>query len=612
MNRHFFFVLGCCLCILKTSSNVSDHTFLDYPFRKDARTGEIVKPGAASISYYSNDNKRKARNLSLYELSDTLYKVAADRNLKIISQKHGPVSSEFDLETGNKGRFTVNVNSFNDEFEFSVSDKDTEAHRKLSVPNRSYMTNEFSTFIRSTVNSLDKRERRLTNGGSNKLEEFCQMLLDVLDAKEKIKGVLTKTSGSDIPCDVYLEKVHLFSVLVKEQAAESSIIITNTPAGDKFADFDMNHFEFRHTLNPNTDPTQLKTYFEHISDDIVEKINHIAAPSENTKLIYNECVNALGEKYNLVQSDMTGAEVDGYISFDINSKENIDFKLAEIQIYPIKHNEVYGLSLCKANKTIDVNFTRNNLVPSVQKALAELVPLINEKMDAHYNFENILNTVKESMRVHNCELKDVQQTGNSDTGSSLVFNSGKLETHDAPSAICVIKPSIIELSLFSYGYLQYLHLTIDNELLRDEFMISVNENFEATLKETFDQVIEVIKGVRENKEKSAETTTIDFESLCEMIKEKMAKYECQLTNEFFECDTKEQGKDIPVLMMNKVAIGRPNESYRVVFLTSRPGASVKKLKTNVKEINIPKEWNSSMIEDLKFDLEEHFENNTGV
>ena len=61
--------------------------------------------------------------------------------------------------------------------------------------------------------------------------------------------------------------------------------------------------------------------------------------------------------------------------------------------------------------------------------------------------------------------------------------------------------------------------------------------------------------------------------------------------------------------MNRMVIDQPNESYSVVFLTSRPDSPVNKRKMNVKEANIPEELNSDMIQDLKADLDNHYKAN---
>lgn len=588
--------------ILASASAISAPTprqLLDYPFIKDANTGEIVKPNPVVIQSYAPNDKRKARDLSLFDISNAVYKVASDRNLKIASQKHGPASSEYNLESEHKGQYQINVDSFNNQFEFTVTDTSTGLDRKSKVPNRSYMTNEFSTFVTSAIDSFEKRERRLRGSSDKRTYDICQTLVDALSDNNEFSNRLTTKSGTNSPCDVYIDNILVFHVDIVKKGVDSFLVISNAPTDVKFTDFDLNHFEFRHSLLATDTSETLKDYLNSISITIGEKVTHIANPSENIKLIYNICLEGLGKDFNLIAVDELGLKNDSYVTFDIHTKDTADAKIAEIQIYPIKRGSIYGLSVIKANEAIDMTFVPKNLESSVASSIKEIINLLKNDQSSLYDLDVITVLVQNNLGSNNCILinKDDHLKSSS---------SGFFELDDAQAKSCEAKSSVLKLSLFAYGYMQYLHIAVDNDLLRDEFMIAINSKFHETLNSTLVNIINVIKEVRQNKEKALEIRTIDFEAICEDIKAKLGQYTCENKNDIFECVEPSENGAMPVLMIYKTSPGLLNEYYRVTFLTKRVVEVKSKLRAHVKEVSIPKTNNSDIVEGFMMELERYF------
>lgn len=604
MIRNRLLSLLFCLTLVHAELSSSDDRVPGYPFDKDAETGRVLLQAPAPLTVFSESDRLKSRSLSLYELSNAMTKLAEDHGLKIVSQRHGPVSSEYNVQSATGDRYLVNVNGFKDQFEMVVSDQDTGVQRRSIVPNRSYMVNEFRTFVGRTISSLGKRDRKLYENADPRLESFCEGLVKVLESKRQFQQGFIREEDAD-RCSVKLNSLNVFEVHVKRGSQKTELIISNLPYNGKFQHFASNHFEHRYGVKEEDTADQLKDYFERISGEVLEKIRQAFSDSDNVRTIYTMVVEKLMNLYALVDLEDNKATLGRYTTLQVGRKDSEKvFKIAEIKIYPSTPGVTYNIELLLLGQTIQFGIINTNLAASVTNTLSEILTSLDQAVLPYYSLQDIDRSVEELLKNRDCNKgKSIDNLG--------TFNVMSYELFDGDSPSCKLKGSILSFYIINPAMIESLHLTLNNDLLKDEFVIPLDQNFEVSLEAAVTSFINVVTDVTQARQNESEVKTVDFNSLCGYVSDKLAPNKCEAKDngQMFECSNEAAG-NTPVLMLYNAPAGSKLGYFKATFLSSNHDLLGSRTTTKPKETNIPMTENSDVVASFMADLDRFFQKQT--
>lgn len=551
-----------------------------------------------SSNYYNNVQPSHPKSLTLFDISNVVYKIAKERNLKVDSQKHNTKESDYQLTTSDDDKYSLKVSNLDNQFEYTVSDGNGNEISKFKTSDKSYMTNEASVFLSEALSNDRSKVRKLLSADI-KASEVSQMLVDYLNNQNQLSGSLRVEKDGSIN-KVMMNIKHIFSVFIKSSENSNDLIISNTPTDLEFKDFKSNHFELRRSIELDETESSLQKYIEHISEDILKKIRLTISPTNFVKDIITNLEKDLSKEYELIATDVYGLTSDGYVTFDIFAKPDKNKKIGEIQVYPLEKEAIYGVSILKSEQVIEFKLPATELESSLPKIIAEIYETLKDETNFVYNIDNVHDAIKQNFLENNCSLLAV---GNFDKKMRV----GNYELDDDKEGKCDAKMSVFRFGLFSYGFIQYLHLSFENDLIMEEFMIAVNNNFTKTLTNSIKKFISDVKTVRERGDVTDGPGEYSFESLTTKINELLSgSVVCKTADGIFTCSKPiSEDKIVDVISVRTFVDSKSSRKgtyYKITFNALNPNFGQTAVNVNIKEVNIPEKDNATAVEGLLADI----------
>lgn len=581
---------------IKNSRKLFDNSIKLSNIRQDNNNSDDIVVG-----YYSEKPLENPKNLDLFDISNVVYKVAAERNLKILAQKHDTDYSEYNIKANDENKYDIKVNNLGDNIDFNIFKSKGNLINGLKISDKKYMTGELSSFLKNYLPFGNKTERKLTSK-QEKLREVSEGLVNYLNSMNRLNENLSINNDVE-RAQIFLNEKNVFTILIKGDNDDLELIITNKPNEIEFQDFKINHFEFRRSISLDEEKDNLMAYYKEISDDIIGKISLKNGSSNFVKQIYTKIVIGLDSIFTLIITDKNGLEIDGYITFDIFEKDNSKNKLGEIQIYPIEKESIYGLSLNRSEQTIEFHLPVSELEKSLPNLISTLTDILINKTHKVYDFEAIKDILKSKLAEINCILT-ISESEKEANISNETFKTGYYQLEDADSSKCEAKGSIFKYELFSYGFLQYFHISIENDLLMDEFMIAVNDKFSDTLNKSLNRFITDIMIAKAAKNQDNVPDTFSYDDISKQIIAKIKPVgSCKIVNNVLICNKIIREMPIEILSMKIFEDNGKNKYYRVSLSMKNSKIEHREMKEDVKEINIPEHDNSAAVQSLISDIE---------
>lgn len=606
MKVYLLILIGHLIPFIFASAPRNSRKLFNLAQEDDLETAEIFKSDPIIRSYYSDAKSTASRNLSLFDISNVVYKVAADRNLKITSQQHKSDGSEYGLHSEVPSDYTLKINNIGDQFEYNFFNDKGKMINTLKTSNKNYMTNEFAVFLNKSIDGVGMTGRKLINV-PEKLKNVSDKFVDYLNTLKKVDGILKAETGESTSV-VSFNDITLFTVTITGLEDNLRLVISNTPSSGEFKDFRLNHFEYIRNISLDEDETSLQHYFESIRDNIIGKIIQVVKPTNYIRQIYNRIVRDLDPVLSLHATDWYGLDHDEYVIFDVFRQNDNKKKIADVQIYPIETQAVYGLSINKAEETVVFTLPVQGFSKFLTTLKIEIEEILNEDQIKLYDFDGVKTALNDSLLSFQCIMNKVDVFDNeskiiTNNANDDKFHIGFYEFDDSTNGQCEAKTSIFRFELLSYGFVQYLHISLDNELLTDEFMIAVNGNFITTLNRSLAKFFRDIKTVRENRDKENQPQVYTFDELVDLVQKTLQPFcTCQIKFNNLDCSRDTSGKNVPVLTVVNIDKGDNYKFFRVTFINDNPNVKDQMLNAEVKEVNIPVVDNAAAVDTLIDDI----------
>lgn len=538
--------------------------------------------------------------LSLFDLSNRFRDIVDEKGLKIVQQQDKPRQTEILFRTGCDRTLRLRIDQNDSDFTANLQEEDEKEIGSLTIANRQYHVQEFSDFITNQLNSLTPPDRKTVLEDSTGLTDFTNNILKKLDPNNELNIQWIVDPIADNLITVKLDELtKVFGVKLLDEDGVKLLVISNVPNEEDFQHFDSSHFEFRRQIIQSDTEETLDQYLDTIVTLLWEKIEFMVTTDTHMEQIYT-LLKAHLESFDLRplnEEALAGNEP--FTIYVYEDAEN-DNKLAEIQITPLNET-IYRLAVNRPEQDFNAYLIAGQFPDLMESISDELNRVLHEAINSNYTFSNLIEQFKALLKDHSCG----DMTVISEDDKYNVFEYDFSENED-----CSLKSSQLRGELFSYGYLQYFHITIENSLLLEEFMVSVNQSFGKNLKGLLVELLAEIYEIESHQEDEAQT--IDFKEIKERLIELASdEFKCVDTGDSAECH-KKSDTDKKDLVIIKKFIDENGEEFTKIILMNE----LKDDRTDADdlvnpEINIPSRNNSFQVERVVDKVKEFFENNSG-
>lgn len=342
------------------------------------------------------------------------------------------------------------------------------------------------------------------------------------------------------------------------------LILTNrakTPGDLSFARFRYNTLYFRQTLSEeeginetfiNRSTGKFKETFGPLLDGSYSQLMF----REFSSLIAKEAI----QNVVLIERANTGKS----IVFDLNHKQSGKL-VAQGTIYKVD-NERVGLSL---NHHDDSTYfvipvqRMNSTNPEIVRALADMSTKVDQKVTIKEVLEMVKNKIKAACSKSVPTISVLHQSQNS------VFLRVEMSGQTLSSTKedqCLLLDSEIFLSHYTYGFMQYVHFTLNSKVLREEYMSSTQT---AKLDANLDKAFQMIKSDLQTAYKGIAANTAEIELKVEDLKKILeeAVGEAPAEEEFTEAE-KTECADHGLKCVSKLKFASKNSSARLIINSS--------------------------------------------
>ncbi len=115
-------------------------------------------------SQFYNEKSKKPRDLSLYDISNTVYTQISENDLKVNSQNFDKNSMNYSIKNENDRELQLKVNKTRTGFNLSLNSGEKKTpERKLSVQTKYYFMNEINHFLMNNFKSFKSLPRKLSS-----------------------------------------------------------------------------------------------------------------------------------------------------------------------------------------------------------------------------------------------------------------------------------------------------------------------------------------------------------------------------------------------------------------------------------------------------------------
>ena len=133
------------------------------------------------------------------------------------------------------------------------------------------------------------------------------------------------------------------------------------------------------------------------------------------------------------------------------------------------------------------------------------------------------NTVNYTSSLHIIKdiLENTEGCGSIEISETMLGNTTIISIPDGAS--CAFEAMSLVLTGYDYGYLQYLHIMLNNQYFQTEHLVAFNqeEDFMKNMNDILSDMSSEIEAVKETNEKTEDSNNITLESITQIIKESL-------------------------------------------------------------------------------------------
>ena len=374
---------------------------------------------------------------------------------------------------------------------------------------------------------------------------------------------------------VFKEDQNVFNVAYKQPSGnerESRLILSNAPTDGAYEAFKSNHFEFRLGIDSTkaADPNliqEIHAFLHQSLQEIKVKLQHLNYVEDSGGLLINALNNNMSNatftkkdipKSKDIATGTIASEITGTATND--KSKRIKFLLA-----PTAYG-VYNLILVDTSEFFQINFELEKANEVMENVGPLLASVVSRELNHGYPISHFMEKVDKIVRMKGCAPKKFK--ANPYNTLHIDLTAGK--------PACMLKGVVINAYGYIINHLDGLHISAENEFMKQEFVIGLDDNFDRNLDQVFVELIaeknDIESIATKNKGKSIETETIEeiHKVISEIAKAPISCEKVDPKKDNFTCSIKIGAKSYVVV---RVIEKFGKEEYFQVSMIDPPTAS---------------------------------------
>ena len=597
-----FLLFSVSLCVeVKNSRKILSGLSFNKPIPR-----ELFKKDDIATNYYAdNSSSNKPRELTLFDVSNSVYKLASDLNLKIVSQQHGLNNSEYTVKTPNERQLFLDVKRNENTYEFKIKNKEGKELNSLELPNRDYMKFEFYTFMKKNLDKIDER-MLYSEEEINEVSNFTELLGKALEAHINDPNNNLSHIQFDIefkPVDEFVSIAEVngheaFEVSITNNGETNELRISNKDEGENFWVFEDDHFEMIRSLTEQDSNESINRYFDDIAGLIIEKISLVLQNKPHIAEIA-ELLETYLAPFSLRPLNPEEMEDNKYLAIYVYEKLEGYNKLAEIQIVFVEGNN-YQIRINKFGQHYTINLIAGQFETAIENIAGEIKATLTKAIKSYHDLEKLEEAVNNVLKSSGCDQSFIDEQS-----KDVYFNIFAIKFNDKEE--CPFFNADIKAEMFAYGYMQYLHIIFENNLLIEEFMISINDSFDDALTGSFDELVRELTEIRRKDEEEVISEDVDFEKLKKLAMDIAGSdYTCNGPDEDFECSKKMNNKTFVIMRLSKLSTEDEGTYFKINLFNPFNEENINDHGYINPEFTIPDKKNQKLAERAEIHLREFF------
>lgn len=463
---------------------------------------------------------KKSKTLHLFDIDDVVSDIAARKDLKLASTMFNKNSLTYNMKGFKDRKLTLKINKSKNNYDLHLDDDASHAPITLNIPNKAYYTSEIKNFLNSNIVKVAKTVPR--------------KLIEIGELKDQLKNIIdqnkfTVSDDGNNGITIQTKDDNKTTAKIKlELNNEKLTIIMSNRENQTGGGYNNPHSIYRGIIpklpeDKEKVKEQLTMIFESGKDKVLTKKENSSIATlftnkgndNNTKITCNE----KNQKLILCQFG------------ENNNPQALNFYIK------ILDNGKYRVTLSKANQTFDNEFEYpdDQVITNIISKLKEINDSISKQ-----NELKIGDIMKESLTsASKCAINNSFPPN--DYGYFKINVEG-----------CAINESMISYTRDNFGFYNYLHLKLDNTVVRYEYNINIDSvSFNDTLKESVKKFVDVTNSLKNITDNEGKIVTVTSKDIIEKIKNLISGNDgssgVTCDEQKLQCTAKIHGKEIPVI-----------------------------------------------------------------
>jgi len=384
---------------------------------------------------------KKTKTLHLFDIDDVVSDIAARKNLKLTSTMFNKNSLVYNLKGLKDRKLVLKINKLKDRFDLHLNDDNSKSPVTFKVPNKMYYTNEIKNF-------LDNNIVKKTNGISRKLAVSADEIIKSLTEHDSKKTFQTNGNVCTITdkeqnktFDMKVDISNSTKITFSTRENKTNTKIFNNPhhiytlilgAYDKFDDSLKKELQFN---------------YDSIVGELMKKTEFDNKTLENIK--ENLAAAATELQKGTLSCDIKDKKMTCKL---VNGTDIVEF------IVIMLGNDMFRISLINSDKLLNIEFEATEYT-NYKAIILKLVK--GKKIDD--SFKDLISSVVAAIK--NLKCNEFKSANDAD-----FLKNKKLYLK---SSECEYDESSITASIINLGDIFYIHLKLDNIVLRHEYFVNI-------------------------------------------------------------------------------------------------------------------------------------------
>ena len=520
---------------------------------------KLYKKDERSLSYYNDIKSFDSDKLSLFDVSNAFNKLVNENGIKLISQEHSKDGSQYNFDLSKKQRnLSLIVKKDTDTFDIKLKDENGETINSLKTDDRKYRENDIYRFLKTNVNQIEER-KLFTQEQLMDIKVFTVPLESKFINLGETKFDITFSTDSETTATASVNDILAFQIRIEQIEEEDFLVITNNIDDEGFAQFHEDHFEFRRSLNEQDNEHSIDAYFDYIVPQLIQKLDSLINPASGLENIYTLLQSSFSD-FHLVKQEIEGSDVEKYLLVLIFKTSSDNNRLAKFQVIEVEHDK-YQLLIERSGQEYTINLIPGKFEDIINSVKYEIISSLEEAKNIPRTIHSIYAAIEAIIKENFC----LEYQSDLSTGVD-VYNHFSITFDKTPEEdTCDLGKGVIKAELFLFGYMQYLHIVFENNLILEEFMLAINSSFKSNLANSFTELFSELAELNKQTKEEEINGDVDFEKLSVIANDVSGdRYKCEkIEEDDFECSEVVEGNKFTVLRLIKSKDENQGDFFRI-------------------------------------------------